>query len=61
MKVGELVVKLLEFDQDAEVVIQDEDEGMTLHAIESFGYVPTRVGGKTLAINAFYFKEDEDG
>ena len=58
MKVGELVARLLEFDQDVEVVIQDEDEGMTLHAIESFGYVPTRVG-KTLAINAFYFKEDE--
>ena len=57
MTAQELIEKLKTFDLEAQVVIQDSDEIMTLHEIESFGYVPTRVG-KTLAINADYFGGD---
>jgi hypothetical protein len=53
MKVKELIEKLLTYDQEAEIVIQDYKEMMTLYEIESFGYVPTSIG-KTLAINAEY-------
>jgi hypothetical protein len=53
MKVRELIAVLAAHDQEAEVVVQDPREMMTLHAVEGFGYVPTRVG-RTLAINALY-------
>ena len=59
MKVKELIERLQTCDQDAEVVLQDDREIMTLHAIESLGYVPTRIG-KTLAINASYCDDSKN-
>jgi len=56
MTVSELREKLLEFDQNAEIVIQNPDEVMILHPIESFGYVPSRLPRKCLVINAAYFE-----
>jgi hypothetical protein len=56
MKVSELIDQLKSYDQEALIVIQDPNETMTLHEIESFGYVPTREG-KTVAINAQYFPQ----
>jgi len=59
MKVGELIEKLAACDLDAEIVIQDSGEMITLHAVETLGYVPTRVG-RTLAINAEYCDDRTD-
>ena len=53
MTVHELIETLSAYDPEAEIVIQDPHEMMMLYAIESFGFVPTRIG-KTLAINAIY-------
>jgi hypothetical protein len=58
MKVKELITALAAHDQEAEVVVQDHWEMMTLHAVENLGYVPTRAG-KTLAINAVYCERPE--
>jgi hypothetical protein len=56
MKIFELIDKLSMFDLNAEVVLQDPEEIMTLHEIETFGYVPSNAG-KTLSINARYWIE----
>lgn len=60
MTIKELIEKLQQFDQDADVVFQDTDEMMTLHEIETFGYVPTRRPNKVLAINAEYCDNPDD-
>jgi hypothetical protein len=55
MTVKELKVLLEKFDENAEIVFQDPDAVMTVHAIVSVGTVPT-TSGKTVCINAEYFK-----